>query len=108
MNMNKKLIGYKLKDETLIPVIQLLIEIEAHKSYNWLKGGVTVGTGVNFIPRSCLETIRVLKHTGILDLWYEPVYEEEMSIGNLKVTFNDNSIKIGCKKITIDHIIIHL
>ncbi len=70
----KELIGYKLKDETLIPVIQRLIEIEANKPYNYLLGGVTVGTGVKFIPRYCPEIIKILEHTRVLDFLYEPVY----------------------------------
>lgn len=76
--MNKKLIGYKLKDETLIPVVQQLIEIEANKPYNCLIGGVKVGTGIKFIPMSSPETIKILKHTKVLDFWYEPVYKEEI------------------------------
>ncbi len=79
MEKDKKLIGYKLK-ESCLDYADAVLEIEGGYSIGTaIKNGQILGVG-----RSGEEK---LKKAGVLDLWFEKVYEEEPKLP-----------KIGCRK----------
>lgn len=52
---------------------------------------------------SVKECINKLKQSGVLDLWFEPVYEEscpDITINGHKGEFFDNYVKFGCAEIS--------
>ena len=86
--MNKKIVGYRIKKgcEIYIPSVKLITSLlvldPSHKGYEIYEGGGAV---------------EPLKKAGVLDLWFEPVYEDEPIIigGTYKVEFVGGYFKIN-------------
>jgi hypothetical protein len=74
--MNKKIIGYKLiKPEYEQAVDKIVLHTNSGTTeYKHVKTTPLGGYSVTLNP----ESIKNLKEAGVLDLWFEPIYEEEV------------------------------
>lgn len=87
MKKDKKILGYKLKDEAkqYIPAIKNILDSSSLNGSRWwnenaedniFKYGYTFAIAPYFKNRNIYSTI---KDAGILDVWFEPVYEEKFT-----------------------------
>jgi len=74
--MEKKIIGYKLKDDC-----KQYEEAAASICYTGINSGKLSNNSFgNFTPNS--EGAKLIQKAGVIDLWFEPVYEEKFKVGD--------------------------
>jgi hypothetical protein len=79
--MEKKIIGYKLTKPQFKEAVLKIATFGG--PYNFL--GTDLGEKIDIKKP---ENIQLLKEAGVLDLWFEPVYEPEFKVGNwVTITF---------------------
>lgn len=85
MKTNKELIGYKLNGKATAKQVALLLECDTYISKDGL-----------FFTKHNLgsTTIDTAKKLGVLDLWFEPVYEEKLKEANVTIGSNDVRVTI--------------
>jgi hypothetical protein len=103
---DKKIVGYKLKDEFKdnIPVHKAAISIEGCNCFGsrsiHSRTAIPFGQGYDH-ERS----LKKLTDAGVLDLWFEPVYEEERELpiieGYKGEDLQDGKVAYGCKVIFV-------
>lgn len=93
--MKKEIIGYKLKEE--------------FKHYEKAAKSIAgierfMGGEYHFIYDS--PTYGEIKKAGVLDLWFNPVYEETKTFPKINgyegIKLNDSTVKYGCAELNID------
>lgn len=90
--MNKKIIGYKLSNPKYRDAVNALL-----KPYG------NILTPKNTIVNEVVKISNILKDAGVLDIWFDPIYEKEkLFIGNYEVKFYDDYVQIGCETITVN------
>ena len=84
MNKNKKIVGYRLKTECFI-YEQAALKITEQGVNSWGENLTKLGYMFTSISVNC----ELLRNAKVLDLWFEPVYEDEPIIigGTYKVDF---------------------
>jgi hypothetical protein len=90
---DRKIIGYKLIKSEYKQAVNKIIQKQTCVE------GVEKTRGYFCITANCI-SIDFLKQAGVLDLWFEPVYEEEkILIKGYKAEINqaDGLVKLGCK-----------
>lgn len=101
-NMEKKIIGYKLiKPEYEQAAIEICKQ-NGSKDIDDLRNDPKDGCSILIFSKA----EKWLKQAGVLDLWFEPVYEEEkpnITINGHKAEFFDDYVKFGCAEIAVDH-----
>jgi hypothetical protein len=97
-NMKKKIIGYKL------------IKPEYKGAINALQG--TSDFGFKDFERigttSYTIAIKKFEEAGVLDLWFQPVYENttpDITINGYKAVFHDDYVEFGCQKYDKDFVL---
>lgn len=83
--MEKKIIGYRLTKK------------EMYKVASYILHGNSAGSGYldDVMP---VNRVDELREAGVLDLWFEPVYEEEsFKAGDYVVVENSDNLQIGCR-----------
>ena len=94
-DMEKKIVGYKLKEECQIykePALKICNTIA-----NWENS--LKPYDIDVYQKGYIDKLR---NAGVLDLWFEPVYKEEypnITINGYKGEFFDNYVKFGCAEI---------
>jgi hypothetical protein len=95
----KKIIGYKPKDINCF-------EYAKNFAKNYTAYGYDEGySNVRIIAPSCGH-YQFFKEAGVLDLWFEPVYEEEKKLPKIcgydgVFKKNDGTVKYGCKNVPV-------
>ena len=94
---DKKIIGYKLKDESKSKAVDALTK---EVQYKYLMGNPKV---YDVIMNAF--SIRDFKEAGVLDIWFEPVYEKEYKLpviaGYEGKDLGNSQVKYGCKVIKV-------
>ena len=95
-SMEKKLIGYKL------------VKPEMHKAASQIMFGNSAGCyqmdSDSYIPIYMESELQKLKEAGVLNLWFEPVYEEEFKVGDwveLKASGTGNGMPMEKKSVIV-------
>lgn len=88
---NKKIVGYKL----IKPEYMEAIEKIANKNIIGENNGVRTYFNNNILSYRAQISINNLKEAGVLDIWFEPLYEEEVktiNMGSFNLTIKDKKI----------------
>lgn len=88
----KEIIGYKLKEDCK------QYEEAAEKIAGFSNGSRIPGKFNNWMkvnPNGCFTYN--LKEAGVLELWFEPVYEKKFKVGDWIAIENSNELESGCK-----------
>ena len=73
--MEKKIVGYKLIKPEYLDAVHKIAKFAQSYTVPELEALIKLN-----MPNS--DTIELLKDAGVLDLWFEPVYEEEFKVGD--------------------------
>lgn len=95
--LNMKLIGYKLVKPEFAKAACM---IEGHYSFG---ESIKDGHTITLINRE--DAFKKLKEANVLDLWFEPVYEEEFKVGDYCMCICDGGNGIGFMKGEGEHLI---
>jgi len=98
----KKIIGYKPKDINCFEYAKNFAK--KYTAYGYDEGY----SNVRIIAPSCGHC-QFFKEAGVLDLWFEPVYEEEKKLPKIcgyegLYKKNDRTVKYGCKTVPVEEI----
>lgn len=88
---NKKIVGYKL----IKPEYMEAIEKIANKNIIGENNGVRTYFNNNILSYRAQISINNLKEAGVLDIWFEPIYEEEVktiNMGSFNLTVKDKKV----------------
>ena len=98
----KKIIGYKLKDNLWVNELRKKSFLEGVCKIGLITGEVSVHLIETNTSPKIPAVLDNFVSAGVLDLWFEPVYEKscpDITINGYKGEFFDTHVKFGCAEI---------
>jgi hypothetical protein len=92
----KEIIGYKVKDKKYLPFANKLHDYSANQPFNFI-----------YKIHTSEFSIKNFKAAGVLDIWFEPVYEEDKTLPKINGydgVLEKSYVVYGCAKFNIKYI----